>query len=76
MLEGLEYRKDKFLKKEEEYWRLISIVVWIEFGDNNTIFFHGYASNQKNSNTFWEIKSSKGGILTRSRDIDNEESIS
>ena len=70
-LAGLEYKKDKILK-EEEFWRLKSRVVWIEFSDSNTRFFHRFASNQRNSNTIWEIKTSEGGSLTNSKDIQLE----
>ena len=68
---GLEY-KDKILKKEEEFWRLKSRAIWIGSGHSNTRFFHRFASNQRNSNTVWEIKTSEGGSLTNSRDIQLE----
>ena len=53
---SLESEKDDVLKNNEETMRLKSRAIWIDAGDNNTQFFHSYASYRRNNNTIWEIK--------------------
>ena len=56
----LESKKDDILRKEEESTRLKSRDLWIEAGDNNTKFFHRFASHRRNQNTIWDIKNVEG----------------
>ena len=43
------------LANEEQAWRLKNIAVWIVKGDNNTKFFHRFASHRRNVNTIAKI---------------------
>ena len=59
MLRQLEGKKDSLLLKEEKLCRLKSRALWLEEGDENTKYFHRYASHRKNINTIFEIRKAK-----------------
>jgi hypothetical protein len=56
----LEKKRNEWLKREEEEWRLKSRALWIKVGDNNTKFFHNFSNQRQNLNTIWEIKNEEG----------------
>jgi hypothetical protein len=56
----LEEKRKKFLLDEEETWRQKSRAIWLQQGDQNTKFFHHYASHRKNRKLLWEIKDEAG----------------
>jgi hypothetical protein len=41
----MELERNKILLGFEEQWRLRRRAIWIQSGDNNTKFFHNYASH-------------------------------
>jgi hypothetical protein len=51
----LEEERNKFLLDEEESWRQKSRAIWIKSGDNNTKFFHNFASYERNKKHLWDI---------------------
>ena len=68
----MEDRKSKIVLKEEELWRLKSRALCLQQGDNNTIFFHKFASFRKNVNTIWEIDLGEGNKVKSSKEIKDE----
>ncbi|XP_074371315.1 uncharacterized protein LOC141712322 [Apium graveolens] len=48
------------LERKEIYWRQRAKQFWLQEGDQNTRFFHRYASMRKNSNSFRRIKNENG----------------
>ena len=59
-LKKLEGRKEALLLQEEKKWRLKSRALWLEEGDQNTKYFHRYASQRKSINTIHEIRTVQG----------------
>jgi hypothetical protein len=49
-LKKLEDVKREMLEQEEVEWRLKSRAIYMEKGDENTIFFQNYAKYRKNLN--------------------------
>ena len=47
-IRDLENRRYSLLKKEKMELRLKSRAFWVALGDNNTRFFHNYASGKRN----------------------------
>ena len=60
VLKKLEGKKDSLLLQEEQKWRLKSIALWLEEGDQNTKYFHRYASQRNSINTIHEIRTNRG----------------
>ena len=60
---------DWLRESEEKIWRLKRHVIWIKEGDKNTNFFHNYAKHMKNINSIWEIKNSRGEMISSFEDI-------
>jgi hypothetical protein len=58
----LEEEKNNFLLSEEELWRQRSKAIWIKSGDQNTIFFHHFASSKRNSKHIWEVLDENGQV--------------
>jgi mannosylglycoprotein endo-beta-mannosidase len=54
-LEYLEQERNTLLKESKEIWHQCSRVAWIKSGDQNSKFFHKYASFRRNSKYLWEI---------------------
>lgn len=44
------------LEKKEVYWKQRVKIFWLQNGDQNTKFFHRFASAQKRNNDFHRIK--------------------
>ena len=59
-LKKLEATKDGLLLQEEKKWRLKSRALSLAEGDQNTKFFHRYASQRKSINTIHEVKNTRG----------------
>jgi hypothetical protein len=57
------------LLAEESKWRLKSRAIWIREGDNNTNFFHKFASYRRIVNSIWEIKNQNGHLVSSIEDI-------
>ena len=51
------------LKQDEKDWRLKSRATWINLRDNNTRFFHSFASYRRNMNLIWELTDDNGSIV-------------
>jgi hypothetical protein len=56
----MEGERNKILKEVEEKWRLRSRAIWLASGDNNTKFFHKYATFNRTRKHIWEISDSDG----------------
>jgi len=57
---------------EEEMWRQKSRAIWLQQGDQNTIFFHQHASHRRNKNAIWEIKDGNGISHSGQEDLETE----
>ena len=66
----MESNKNKFLKEQEEVWRLKIRVVWLASGDNNTQFFQSFAKGRKLQNTNWELNNSNNEVCSSFEDLD------
>jgi hypothetical protein len=62
-LQAYESSRHPILEREEKTWRLKSRAIWIKQGDNNTKFFHQFATYRKNANTIWEIRASDDSMV-------------
>ena len=56
----MEGKKEALLLQEEQKWRLKSRALWLAEGDQNTKYFHRYASQRKSINTIHEIRTVQG----------------
>ena len=64
LIKDFEKKKDMILKQEEKYWRLKSIALWISIlGDENTSFFHSFASNRRNLKSIWDLIDENGNVV-------------
>eukprot|EP00253_Pinus_taeda_P009219 PITA_09219 len=50
-------------RKEEEYWRLKSRILWLKSGDRNTSYFHKQCRARLSRNHITEITSSSGQVF-------------
>lgn len=53
---NLENKHQLLLTQKEIYWKQRSRVQWLREGDNNTKFFHAYASNRRRRNLIQSLK--------------------
>jgi hypothetical protein len=60
ILKILETERNQILLAEEILWRHRSRETWIKSGDQNSKFFHHYASSSRNKKYIWEIKDETG----------------
>jgi exonuclease III len=56
-LKLLETERNNLLLIEEAHWHQKSRAIWINCGDNNTKFFHKFASHRRNHKHIWELQS-------------------
>ena len=63
VLRKMEGKKDLLLSQDERQWRLKSRALWLKEGDQNTKFFHRYASHRNSINTIYEIRSPQGNMV-------------
>ena len=68
-LVDLEFRKRKKLLAQEQEARQKSRAIWLLCGDDNTPFFHKFATNRKNINSIWKIANDDGNIVEGFEDI-------
>jgi hypothetical protein len=59
-INSLEEECNKILQAEEELWRQQSRAIWIKSGEQNTKFFHQFASHRRNHKYIWEIQDENG----------------
>jgi hypothetical protein len=69
LLRELEGERNIILKEGEEHWRLRSRAIWLASGDNNSIFFHKYATYNRTRKHIWEISDSAGIKVTEQEDL-------
>jgi hypothetical protein len=62
ILKILETERNQILLAEEILWRQWSRATWIKSGDQNSKFFHHYASSSRNKKHIWEIKDETGQV--------------
>jgi len=61
---SLEKKRNEILCDREATCRMKSRAIWLQCGDENTKFFQAYAKGRKFTNTLWELKSTKGEMVT------------
>jgi hypothetical protein len=61
-IKSLEEERNKLLLAEEELWRQRSRAIWIKSGDQNTKFFHQFASFRRNNKHIWEVLDENGQV--------------
>ena len=59
----LEPRKKTILCDREKEARQKSRALWLLCGDDNTPFFHKYATHRKNLNSIWKIEDDNGNLV-------------
>ena len=59
-LRKMEDTLDDLLAQEKVYWQQRSQIEWLKCGDDNTRFFHSYASSRKSNNTIKSLLNSDG----------------
>lgn len=55
-LKELEKKHQVLLQQKEVYWKQRPRIQWLKEGDNNTKFFHAYASNRRRRNMIQSLK--------------------
>jgi hypothetical protein len=69
---SLELERFKILQAEEDLWRQQSRAIWLKSGDQNTKFFHHYASDRKNRKQIWEIQDETCQEISGQEDLKSE----
>jgi hypothetical protein len=59
-IKELDKEQTKILYVKEDMWRQKSKAIWLQKGDQNTKFFHLFASYKRNQKTIWEIQDENG----------------
>ncbi|KAL9688236.1 hypothetical protein QQ045_032655 [Rhodiola kirilowii] len=62
---------DDWLQREEILWRQRSRITWLHDGDNNTKYFHAFASSRRKSNTISRLEDLNGQVETDTSKITN-----
>lgn len=57
------------LEKKEVYWKQRAKIFWLQHGDQNTRFFHIFASARKKNNAFQRIKNMAGEWVETEEEI-------
>lgn len=55
---------NELLLNEEMYWKQRGKVYWLAEGDQNSKFFHAYASARKKSNEIRQLRTDEGDLVT------------
>lgn len=50
-LKDLESKKENLIRQKEDNWWMKSREPWLEWGDNNTKYFHKFSNRRKSVNT-------------------------
>jgi hypothetical protein len=72
LIKELMIKKQELYRIKESNWRQKGRVVWIQEGDNNTKYFHIFASFRRETNSIWEIKDDQGKKVTSFEEIADE----
>eukprot|EP01018_Ginkgo_biloba_P032610 Gb_14068 [translate_table: standard] len=65
----LEGKKCKLLSDREKHWRIKSMAIWLQQGDQNTKYFHNYARFRENQYTIWELTGREGNKVRGFKDL-------
>ena len=57
------------IRKEEQFWRIKSKILWLKEGNRNLTFFHNQAKFRIIRNNIQEIHSYKGEKITNNEEI-------
>lgn len=60
---------NEILKREEDYWKLRSIMSWLTQGDANTKFFHTTTLNRRRRNKILSLQKEDGSWIYKQQDI-------
>jgi hypothetical protein len=72
MIKEKELERLKLLAVEEDTWRQRSRVLWLKSGDQNTKYFHHFASDRKNRKQIWEIQTETGHEVSGQKELKEE----
>lgn len=59
----------KMLAQEEDHWKQIAKLLWLQEGDANTRFFHAHANARKMRNKISRLTDENGSIVSEQSDI-------
>jgi hypothetical protein len=52
---NLDLKRRQILKNKEQEWRMRSMSLWLQEGDENTKFFHYFSNGRKLQDTIWSV---------------------
>ena len=66
----MEGERHRIMKDIEEMWRLKIRAIWLEAGDENSIFFQNYVKGRINTKTIGEMKKADGRLTIYFSEMD------
>lgn len=60
--------KDRLLHYMKQYWKERCTIRWVNFGDENSKFFHAMAAQQYRRNTITQLQTNDGRVVTSHHD--------
>lgn len=60
---------DKAYGEEESYWRQHNRVLWLQYGDRNTSYFHAVTRSRKVVNKFAVVEAEDGALVHEEKEI-------